>query len=30
VRVDPLGIKLGERKGRDIAHLFNTSPDELN
>jgi pimeloyl-ACP methyl ester carboxylesterase len=30
VLVDPLGIKLGGREERDIAHLFNTSPDELN
>jgi pimeloyl-ACP methyl ester carboxylesterase len=30
VLVDPVGIKLGGREERDIAHLFNTSPDELN
>lgn len=29
VLVDPLGIKLGGREERDIAHLFNTSPAEL-
>jgi hypothetical protein len=28
--VDPVGIKLCGREERDIAHLFNTSPDELN
>jgi len=30
VLVDPVGIKLGGREERDIAHLFNTSPDKLN
>lgn len=30
VLVDPIGIKLGGREERDIAHFFNTSPDELN
>jgi pimeloyl-ACP methyl ester carboxylesterase len=30
VLVDPVGIKLGGREERDIAHLFNTSPDELD
>jgi pimeloyl-ACP methyl ester carboxylesterase len=30
VLVDPVGIKLGGREERDIAHFFNTSPDELN
>jgi pimeloyl-ACP methyl ester carboxylesterase len=30
VLVDPMGIKLGGREERDIAHLFNTSPAELN
>jgi pimeloyl-ACP methyl ester carboxylesterase len=30
ILVDPVGIKLGGREERDIAHLFNTSPDELN
>ena len=30
VLVDPVGVKLGGREERDIAHLFNTSPDELN
>ena len=29
VLVDPLGIKLGGREERDIAHFFNTSPAEL-
>ena len=29
VLVDPVGIKLGGREERDIAHFFNTSPDEL-
>jgi pimeloyl-ACP methyl ester carboxylesterase len=28
--VDPLGIKIGGREERDIAHFFNTSPTELN
>jgi pimeloyl-ACP methyl ester carboxylesterase len=30
VLVDPVGVKLGGREERDVAHLFNTSPDELN
>jgi pimeloyl-ACP methyl ester carboxylesterase len=30
VLVDPVGIKLGGREERDIAHLFNTLPAELN
>jgi pimeloyl-ACP methyl ester carboxylesterase len=30
VLVDPVGIKLGGREERDIAHFFNTSPEELN
>jgi pimeloyl-ACP methyl ester carboxylesterase len=30
VLVDPVGIKLGGREERDIAHFFNTSPTELN
>jgi len=30
VLVDPVGIKLGGREQRDIAHFFNTSPAELN
>ncbi|HYM71826.1 MAG TPA: alpha/beta hydrolase [Stellaceae bacterium] len=30
VLVDPVGIKLGGREDRDIAHFFNTSPAELN
>ncbi len=29
VLVDPVGIKLGGRTERDIAHFFNTAPDEL-
>jgi len=29
VLVDPVGVKLGGREERDIAHLFNTSPAEL-
>jgi pimeloyl-ACP methyl ester carboxylesterase len=29
VLVDPVGIKLGGREERDIAHFFNTSPAEL-
>jgi pimeloyl-ACP methyl ester carboxylesterase len=29
VLVDPVGIKLGGREERDIAHFFNTSPTEL-
>jgi pimeloyl-ACP methyl ester carboxylesterase len=30
VLVDPVGIKLGGREERDIAHFFNTDPVELN
>jgi pimeloyl-ACP methyl ester carboxylesterase len=30
VLVDPVGIKLGDRDERDIVHVFNTSPAELN
>ena len=30
VLVDPVGIKLGGREDRDIAHVFNTDPNELN
>jgi pimeloyl-ACP methyl ester carboxylesterase len=30
VLVDPVGIKLGGREDRDIAHFFNTDPGELN
>jgi hypothetical protein len=30
VLVYPVGIKLGGREERDIAHFFNTSPTELN
>lgn len=29
VLVDPVGVKLGGREERDIAHFFNTSPEEL-
>jgi pimeloyl-ACP methyl ester carboxylesterase len=29
ILVDPLGIKVGARDERDITHLFNTSPAEL-
>lgn len=29
ILVDPVGIKLGGREARDIAHFFNTSPAEL-
>ena len=29
VLADPVGIKLGGREDRDIAHFFNTNPDEL-
>ncbi len=29
VLVDPVGIKLSGREERDIAHFFNTSPEEL-
>jgi pimeloyl-ACP methyl ester carboxylesterase len=28
--VDPVGIKLGGREERDIAHFFNTNPAELD
>ena len=30
VLVDPVGVKLGGREERDIAHLFNTLPAELD
>jgi pimeloyl-ACP methyl ester carboxylesterase len=30
ILVDPVGIKLSGREERDIAHLFNTSPTELD
>ncbi len=30
VLVDPVGIRLGSRDERDIAHLFNTQPAELH
>jgi pimeloyl-ACP methyl ester carboxylesterase len=30
ILVDPVGIKIGGREDRDIAHFFNTSPDELD
>lgn len=30
ILVDPVGIKLGGREERDIAHMFNTHPAELN
>ena len=30
ILVDPVGIKLGGREDRDIAHMFNTHPAELN
>jgi len=30
VLVDPVGIKIGGREERDIAHFFNTDPAELN
>ncbi|MBS0642735.1 MAG: alpha/beta hydrolase [Proteobacteria bacterium] len=30
ILVDPVGIKLGGREERDIAHFFNTHPDTLN
>lgn len=30
VLVDAVGVKLGGREERDIAHLFNTAPDELD
>jgi pimeloyl-ACP methyl ester carboxylesterase len=29
ILVDPVGVKLGGREERDIAHFFNTLPDEL-
>jgi pimeloyl-ACP methyl ester carboxylesterase len=29
ILVDPVGIKLGGREERDIAHFFNTAPAEL-
>ena len=29
VLADPVGVKLGGREERDIAHFFNTSPEEL-
>jgi len=29
ILVDSVGIKLGSREERDITHLFNTPPDEL-
>ncbi|MEA2740760.1 MAG: hypothetical protein QOH05_4067 [Acetobacteraceae bacterium] len=30
ILVDPVGIKLGSREERDIVHMFNTNPIELN
>ncbi len=30
VLVDPVGVKLGGHLERDIAHFFNTAPEELN
>ncbi|WP_428487569.1 alpha/beta fold hydrolase [Rhodopila sp.] len=30
ILVDPVGIKLGGREDRDIVHIFNTPPAELN
>jgi pimeloyl-ACP methyl ester carboxylesterase len=30
VLVDPVGVKLGGREERDIAHFFNTNPAELS
>ncbi len=30
ILVDPVGIKLGGREDRDIVHMFNTNPTELN
>ena len=30
VLVDPVGIKIGGREERDIVHMFNTNPVELN
>jgi pimeloyl-ACP methyl ester carboxylesterase len=29
ILVDPVGVKLGGREERDIAHFFNTAPDDL-
>jgi pimeloyl-ACP methyl ester carboxylesterase len=30
ILVDPVGIKIGGREDRDILHMFNTNPIELN
>ena len=30
VLVDPVGIKIGGREERDIVHMFNTNPADLN
>jgi pimeloyl-ACP methyl ester carboxylesterase len=30
ILVDPVGIKIGNREDRDIAHHFNTNPADLN
>jgi pimeloyl-ACP methyl ester carboxylesterase len=30
ILVDPVGIKIGGREERDIVHMFNTNPAELN
>ena len=30
ILVDPVGIKIGGREDRDIVHMFNTNPTELN
>jgi len=30
ILVDPVGIKIGGREDRDIVHMFNTNPIELN
>jgi pimeloyl-ACP methyl ester carboxylesterase len=30
ILVDPVGIKIGGREDRDIVHVFNTNPAELN
>ena len=30
ILVDPVGIKIGGREDRDIVHMFNTNPAELN
>jgi pimeloyl-ACP methyl ester carboxylesterase len=30
ILVDPVGVKLGGREERDIVHMFNTNPIELN